>query len=71
MAVGRRVHDRLGGDVAAGTWPVLDDDRAGQDAPTTIVRRGARRKSHNRPRAEIRQSIAPAVLEKLALPANP
>ena len=26
MAVSRRVHDRLGGDIAAGTWPVLDDD---------------------------------------------
>src|SRR5262249_43293356 len=27
IAVGRCVHDRLGGDVAASAWPVLDDDR--------------------------------------------
>ena len=26
MAVGRRVHGRLGGDIAAGTWPVLNGE---------------------------------------------
>ena len=26
VAVGRSAHDRLGGDIAAGTWPVLDDE---------------------------------------------
>src|SRR5207237_8611652 len=25
IAVGRRTHDRLGADIAAGAWPVLDD----------------------------------------------
>ena len=31
MAIGRRVRHHLGRDVAAGAWPVVDDDRLAQN----------------------------------------
>src|SRR5262249_5527090 len=54
IAVGGRTHDRLGGDISAGAWPVLDDDlltkpvrQPASDQASHNVGASARRKAHD------------------------